>query len=412
MPIESFQGDDELERTPVAWTPKTDADREAIREQLGRMVSSTLFRNSKRFPAFLQFTVEHALTSPGSLKERTIGHEVFGREAGYDTAQDPVVRMTAAEVRKRLAQYYQLPEHAGETIIGYQPGSYVPEFYLPEARSVPDVPAGGPAATDMGRARIARWAAAALAASVALGLVVGMIWGRPPASGSDAIARFWAPILNSAAPVLVCIGDTLRIDQGGGPEATAPGDITIDQFLRSNTVRYTDSVTLAILTGELRARAKPFRIRRPGATELKDLRDGPVVLIGGFNNPWTLRLNAGLRFQLASHPVTGSYIRDREQPDNRQWTLGDRSRRLKTLQQTYGLITRVEDPATGHSVLTVSGLVFGTRAAGECLIDAGCLGSAERLGGNWDHPNIQIVVAAAVIGEDSGAPRVVAVHSW
>jgi hypothetical protein len=35
-------------------------------------------------------------------------------------------------------------------------------------------------------------------------------------------------------------------------------------------------------------RNKPFRIRRPSATELKDLRDGPVVLIGGFNNPWTL----------------------------------------------------------------------------------------------------------------------------
>jgi hypothetical protein len=63
-------------------------------------------------------------------------------------------------------------------------------------------------------------------------------------------------------------------------------------------------------------------------------------------------------------------------------------------------------------VLTVSGLVFGTRAAAECLIDAGCLESTEGLGGNWDHHNIQIVVEAAVIGEDSGAPRVVAVHSW
>jgi hypothetical protein len=413
MSFDGFEGDDELERTPVAWTPKSDAEREAIREQLGRILSSALFRNSKRFPAFIQFTVEHALSSSGPLKERTIGHEVFGREAGYDTAQDPVVRMTATEVRKRLAQYYQLLEHANETIIGYQPGSYVPEFYLPEARSLPEVPAAAvPAAPEKSRAGFARWAAAALAAAASLVLVVGLMWGRLPGSGANAVARFWAPILNSAAPVLVCIGDTLRIDQGREPDATAPGDITIEQFLRSNTVRYTDSVTLATLAGELRARGKPFRIRRPAATELKDLRDGPVVLIGGFNNSWTLRLSAGLRFQLATDPVTGSYIRDRERPDNRQWTLGDRTRQLKTLQQTYGLITRVEDPATGHSVLTVSGLVFGTRAAGECLIDAECLGSTERLGGNWDHHNMQIVVTAAVIGEDSGAPRVVAAHSW
>jgi hypothetical protein len=63
-------------------------------------------------------------------------------------------------------------------------------------------------------------------------------------------------------------------------------------------------------------------------------------------------------------------------------------------------------------VLTVSGLAFGTRAAGECLVDADCLRSTERLGGNWNRDNMQIVVAAPVIGEDSGAPRVVAVHSW
>ena len=62
-------------------------------------------------------------------------------------------------------------------------------------------------------------------------------------------------------------------------------------------------------------------------------------------------------------------------------------------------------PATGHSVLTVSGLIFGTRAAGECLIDAACLQSAERSStGDWAHRNLQIVVSAAVMGEDSGAP--------
>src|SRR6478752_1731690 len=113
------------------WLPVTPADKEAVREQVGRILATAQFRNSKRFPVFLRHTVEHALSSAEGLKERTIGHEVFGRDPGYDTAQDPIVRMTAAEVRKRLGQYYQLPEHAGEPIISYQPGSYVPEFALP-----------------------------------------------------------------------------------------------------------------------------------------------------------------------------------------------------------------------------------------------------------------------------------------
>src|SRR5262245_17096640 len=114
---------------PAPWTAATADDAEVVREQVGRILSSALFRNSKRFPVFLRYTVEHALSSAEPLKERTIGHEVFGRDPAYDTAQDPVVRMTAAEVRKRLVQYYQRPEHRGEIVIAYQSGSYVPDFF-------------------------------------------------------------------------------------------------------------------------------------------------------------------------------------------------------------------------------------------------------------------------------------------
>ena len=49
---------------------------------------------------------------------------------------DPVVRLCAAEVRKRLAQYYQSPAHGGELRIDLNPGSYVPVFSQP----APDAP--------------------------------------------------------------------------------------------------------------------------------------------------------------------------------------------------------------------------------------------------------------------------------
>src|SRR3954469_22138545 len=105
-----------VDAVPVGapWPRASAAEKELVREQVGRILATAPFRNSKRFPAFLRHTVEHALSSSEGLKERTIGHEVFGRDPGYDTAQDPIVRMTAAEVRKRLGQYYQVPEHAAE----------------------------------------------------------------------------------------------------------------------------------------------------------------------------------------------------------------------------------------------------------------------------------------------------------
>jgi hypothetical protein len=412
-----MEGEAESGESATQWTAKDPADKEVIREQLGRVSSSVLFRNSKRFPAFLRYTVEHALSSTESLKERTIGQDVFGREPGYDTGQDPVVRMTAAEVRKRLSQYYQLAEHAAEPVISYQPGSYVPEFFLPSRREVPDgSPAPSAPPSPRWRLTTLQWMGAVAAAAAVAALAWVAVARNRPGGPVNAVARFWSPILASSSPVLICIGDPSSTRQGGeaagDPASRIPDDLTIGEFLRANSVRYTDSVTLALLVGELRARDKPFRIRRPAATELKDLREGPVVLIGGFNNPWTLKLSEGLRFTLAADDGL-TYIRDRDHPDSRQWQPGDSKRLLKDLGHTYGLITRVQDPATGHWVLTVSGLVLGTRAAGECLIDAACLESAERLASvDWRRQNVQIVVSSAVIGEDSGAPRVVALYSW
>jgi hypothetical protein len=97
-----------------------------IREQLRRLLAHQLFTNSKRYPVLLAYTVEQTLDgNAGDLKERTIGIEAFGREPDYDVNLDPVVRMTAAEVRKRLIQYYYNPEHAGELVIELPLGSYM-----------------------------------------------------------------------------------------------------------------------------------------------------------------------------------------------------------------------------------------------------------------------------------------------
>src|SRR5271156_2081381 len=100
-----------------------------VREQLNRLLAHPLFTNSKRYPVLLAYTVEQALLgNAGELKERTIGVEAFGREPSYDVNLDPVVRTTAAEVRKRLIQYYYSPDHAGELVIELPLGSYVPSF--------------------------------------------------------------------------------------------------------------------------------------------------------------------------------------------------------------------------------------------------------------------------------------------
>src|ERR1700692_4444855 len=100
--------------------------------RLDRLLENAHFSNSKRFPSFLRFIVQEELEGRGDqLKERTLGIEVFGREPGYDTTSDPIVRVTAAEIRKRIAQYYQDSGSPDELRISLPPGSYVPHFEWP-----------------------------------------------------------------------------------------------------------------------------------------------------------------------------------------------------------------------------------------------------------------------------------------
>src|ERR1019366_2084608 len=121
----------------ASWHPANDADRAAVREQLDRVLASSLFSNSKRYPALLRHVVEEVLHGhTENLKERTLGIEVFKRDPQYDTNDDPVVRVTAGEIRKRLAQYYYEPDHEAEIHIELPSGSYLPGFRIPEISRV------------------------------------------------------------------------------------------------------------------------------------------------------------------------------------------------------------------------------------------------------------------------------------
>lgn len=118
-----------VENQSSAETNRSPSDVKAVSEQLERILASPLFKQSKRYSPFLRYVVEKTLAGEAdTLKERTLGVEIFGRPPNYDSSNDPVVRVTAGEVRKRIAQYYHDSEHKGELRIELSPGSYVPEF--------------------------------------------------------------------------------------------------------------------------------------------------------------------------------------------------------------------------------------------------------------------------------------------
>ena len=115
-----------------SWTPSSEAEKGAVQQQLERLLASPLFHSSKRYAQFLRFVVGRTLEGQGhDLKERILGIEVFDRSPDYDTNTDPIVRVTAAEIRKRIEQYYHDPKHSQEIRLFLPSGSYAPQFSWP-----------------------------------------------------------------------------------------------------------------------------------------------------------------------------------------------------------------------------------------------------------------------------------------
>ena len=211
--------------------PRHTPDAASVREQLNRLLTHSLFSHSRRYPIFLAYIVEQTLLgNAGDLKERTIGIEAFGREPEYDVNLDPVVRTSAAEVRKRLIQYYYDHAHDSELLIELSSGSYVPIFRYPDHPriEIAEAPATPEAEYPRSRGEIllqaqesaifsaelprqaaamtrSRWAQ--LAALLLLTLLVGFGLGHyrplPPPSNME---RFWQPITSSQGPVTYCMG--------------------------------------------------------------------------------------------------------------------------------------------------------------------------------------------------------------
>ena len=417
-------------------TPELTA--EMVRAQLDLLIHDEVFRSSKRSVAFLKYVVEKTLNGTAEqIKERLIGVEVFGRDPTYDTNLDHIVRTAATELRKRLATYYVDEKHRGELRVGLLPGSYIPRFALPSqnlalvepvAKLLPSegnsaqirigpVPLTGRDGEAKPVPHIKRWPW--VAGAVGFCVLALLVYAElRPSSPQD---LFWKPVVDTPGSVLLVVGDhpngpptlPLASNSEGSPTPVPSSD-------SSQTVPFADSVTLAYVTGALESRNKRVVIRRGNASSFSDLREGAAVLIGAFNNEWSLRLTRSLRYSLAldaDHHLI--YIRDAMRPTFKSWSWAtNQPRELATgpnspKVQDYALISRIRDPGTGHVVIVIGGLyTYGTEAAGEFLTNSDLMEEVARQGKLASATkNLQIVLGTTVTDGVPGPPQVLQVSS-
>ncbi len=216
---------------------------EQIRAALGRVAASAVFSASPRMQDFLRYVVEETLAGRGDeIKGYSLALEVFRRGDSFDPANDSVVRVEAARLRRTLAAYYEGEGRDDPVVIGIPKGGYVPDFQArsngastpeqpPAQAAVPGVelPDRRPASTAATqRAALVVLAFVALATLLAGGvywLGVGKDTTLPPLNTRDELSRPARPTI-AVRPFEATFGTERDTLLGRGLAADISGALT------------------------------------------------------------------------------------------------------------------------------------------------------------------------------------------
>ncbi len=407
---------------------------EAVLEELARIQESHAFCNSARAKEFLSYVIQHALEgNTESLKERTIGVALFHRSPTYITGDDPIVRVNAAEVRKRLGQYYAEEEQEPKVRIELPVGSYVPRFHF--GASV--VPAPSPAVeVPMNQPQLLRpghrwWKIMAAACAIAILAWTLATTARKHVAPKSSLDEFWAPVFATAQPVLICISSPVNyffsdrvfseasrshpgLYDSELKRATNPLQLSPSTPLEWNDVQpfpneYVGKVhvyaaaSLAVIFDRMH---KPSQVKIGTDYSFNDLQNSPAVLLGAFDNPWSVRLSSDLPFYLREQDAA---IVERG-GQGRVWRTGPGP----SNPQDFAIVARLLNSKTGQFLVILGGISDPASLAAEKIVSRqDLLDAALRAAPTgWQNRNLEFVIETDRIGDSDSSTRVAAMKSW
>jgi hypothetical protein len=413
-----------------------------IFSELQTVLDSTAFRTSLRAREFLSYVVHQALDGDGdSLKERSIGVHLYHRSPTYMTGEDPVVRVKAGEVRRRLAKYYaENPESVIK--IELNSGSYIPQFRyrpgLPAEPSPVETPSEEsqvpepqlPPIAPRRDSRQGRLRLALICSILAVGAIAGYAFHRSHSPAQE----FWGPLFAPRKTVLLCIASPIsyalnsELSRRAGPSHSAADDT----LLRTNTtpivlnpettlkareitplldyfVNKDDAYVMSELSRLFARMGEDDQVRIGKDLTFAELRSAPAVLIGAYNNPWTLEISSDLPYAFEERNNL-PMIQDRADP-GRTW-FPEAQGRLGP--RDFAVVARLLSSKTGQPVVIVAGTgMVGTEAAGRLVSNEKVLNAA--LAGaprGWQDRNLELVLETDQVDGASSPPRVVAMAAW
>jgi hypothetical protein len=419
---------------------------------LEKVLCSSHFKDALQLQSLLRYIVENSINGQDdALKERIIGINVFGRKPDYETADDPIVRSRVGQLRRRLEHYYETAESEGSSVQIVIPlGTYRATFVLRPGKNgrgngTPAMDLHPAAALDGGNMhpepeatasapkapRKTRWRAWAILAAAA-GAIFLTVWITTADRRKSEFDLFWGPVFESKKAVLIYTGPSLayvpsasyedklrsldpnvdlKLPMGrwGLPEL-AEGQVLTSKDLVLDKTAFAGSgelVACAKLAVVLATHHRTFDLRSDADLPFADLRESPAVLLGAYNNFWTMETTSALPF------FYDRAMRIRERGgEGRVWSI--------VVQpgvpppEEYLLVTRHFDSKTGSPVISISGITTcGTRAAGDFVTDPEQLAKLAGIPRTaLERQNLAIVLHATFVDCIPTSMDIVAIKYW
>jgi len=340
--------------------------------QVERIIARGL-SHSEALCSLLRFLAKHSIEHPGSPpKEYQIALEVFHRSQDFDPRVDSTVRVQAARLRAKLAEYYSDADTEDKLVIEIPKGSYAMVFRdRPAAGGEPRlVPSATVPASATPSPRVSRGRLIAATVLVLFLAAAGALRWWPP-TAEDAVRDFWKGFNAGSQPLLIIFSNA---DFVGRPETG------LRYFDPSRDLR-NDVLDLYTGVGEVLAAFELGRvfadlhlqagIKRGRLLNWDDTRNRDLVFIGSPSENLALK----------ELPIQHEFVfRTREAPPRRGDLAivnlhprpGEQDYYLASgtlpIVEDYGLIMLLPGFTRSQSILILAGTTtFGTQAAVEFL---------------------------------------------
>lgn len=170
-----------------------------------------------------------------------------------------------------------------------------------------------------------------------------------------------------------------------------------------------DAIAMTDIAVLLKAHGTQFNIHAESTTSFADLQKGPSVLIGAFNNGWTIMFTRPLRFHFeVDESKTATWITDQEHPESKIGNLYLSSGKpVSDIKEDYAVVVRMYNTQTKEIVVVVAGLTpYGTQSAGEFVISPASIAElATRAPADRSHKNMETLIKTDLIDGETGPPQ-------